>query len=42
MFTLLMEYEPISLILAYFPTLKLVNYILVYGARELFVLDVDS
>jgi hypothetical protein len=37
-----MEYEPISLLLAHFPTLKLVNYILLCGALELFMLDDDS
>jgi len=28
--------------LAHFPTLKPINYILLYGAQELFMLDGDS
>ena len=42
MFTLFVGYEPISLLLAYFSTLEVVNHILLYGARELSMLDGDS
>jgi hypothetical protein len=35
-------YEPISFLLAYSSTLKLVNYIFLYGAREFFMLNGDS
>ena len=41
-YTLFMEYEPISLNLAYFSVLKFMDYILVYGARWLLMLDGDS
>jgi hypothetical protein len=37
--TLFMGYEPISLILAHFSVLRLVYYILVYGALWLLMLD---